>query len=51
MKNIFIQIILKEGTDVTIFATGQLVCESLEAAKTLAEQGKPLMLSTIKKGI
>jgi transketolase len=30
---------LKEGTDVTIFATGHLVWESLEAAKTLAEAG------------
>ena len=30
---------LKEGTDVTIFATGHLVWESLEAAKTLAESG------------
>jgi transketolase len=28
---------LKKGTDVTIFATGHLVWESLEAAKTLAE--------------
>ena len=30
---------LKEGTDLTIFATGHLVWESLEAAKTLAEAG------------
>ena len=30
---------LKEGTDLTIFATGHLVWESLEAAKTLAESG------------
>ena len=30
---------LKEGADVTIFATGHLVWESLEAAITLAEQG------------
>ena len=30
---------LKEGKDVTIFATGHLVWESLEAAKTLAEAG------------
>ena len=30
---------LKKGTDVTIFATGHLVWESLEAAKTLAESG------------
>ena len=30
---------LKEGRDVTIFATGHLVWESLEAAKTLAESG------------
>ena len=30
---------LQEGTDVTIFATGHLVWESLEAAKTLAEAG------------
>ncbi len=30
---------LKEGSDVTIFATGHLVWESLEAAKTLAEAG------------
>jgi len=30
---------LKEGTDVTIFATGHLVWESLEAEKTLAEEG------------
>jgi transketolase len=30
---------LKEGKDVTIFATGHLVWESLEAAKTLAESG------------
>ena len=30
---------LKEGTDVTIFATGHLVWESLEAAKTLTDQG------------
>jgi transketolase len=30
---------LKEGVDVTIFATGHLVWESLRAAKTLAEAG------------
>jgi len=30
---------LKEGTDVTIFATGHLVWESLEAEKTLAKSG------------
>jgi transketolase len=30
---------LKEGADVTIFATGHLVWEALEAAKALAEQG------------
>ena len=30
---------LKEGTDVTIFTTGHLVWESLEAAKTLTDQG------------
>ena len=30
---------LKKGTDVTIFTTGHLVWESLEAAKTLAESG------------
>jgi transketolase len=30
---------LKKGTDLTIFATGHLVWESLEAAKTLAESG------------
>ena len=30
---------LKDGKDVTIFATGHLVWESLEAAKTLAEAG------------
>ena len=30
---------LKEGTDLTIFATGHLVWESLEAAKTLVEAG------------
>ncbi|MEC9208963.1 MAG: transketolase family protein [Bacteroidota bacterium] len=30
---------LQKGTDVTIFATGHLVWESLEAAKTLAENG------------
>jgi len=30
---------LKKGTDVTIFATGHLVWESLEAAKTLVESG------------
>lgn len=30
---------LEEGTDVTIFATGHLVWEALEAKKTLAEKG------------
>jgi len=30
---------LKEGNDVTIFATGHLVWEALEAAKTLDEEG------------
>jgi len=30
---------MREGTDVTIFATGHLVWNSLEAAKALAEQG------------
>ena len=30
---------LKKGTDLTIFATGHLVWESLEAAKTLADAG------------
>ncbi|MBC8265904.1 MAG: transketolase family protein [Flavobacteriales bacterium] len=30
---------MQEGTDVTIFATGHLVWEALEAAKTLAEEG------------
>ena len=30
---------LKKGTDLTIFATGHLVWESLEAAKTLADSG------------
>ena len=32
-------ILLTEGTDVTIVATGHLVWEALEAAKSLAEQG------------
>ena len=32
-------VVLKEGTDVTIFATGLEVNESLEAAKLLEEQG------------
>lgn len=32
-------ITLKEGRDVTIIATGLEVCESLEAAKLLAEDG------------
>ena len=32
-------IILKAGNDVTIFATGHLVWEALEAAKTLADAG------------
>lgn len=32
-------IVLKEGTDVTIFATGLEVCESLEAAKLLEADG------------
>lgn len=30
---------MRKGTDVTIFATGHLVWNSLEAAKTLAEEG------------
>ncbi len=30
---------MREGTDVTIFATGHIVWNSLEAAKALAEQG------------
>jgi transketolase len=32
-------VVLNEGTDVTIFATGHLVWNSLEAAKILAEEG------------
>ena len=32
-------IVLKEGTDVSIIATGHLVWEALEAAKVLAEKG------------
>jgi transketolase len=32
-------VLLNEGTDVTIFATGHLVWNSLEAAKALAEEG------------
>ena len=32
-------ILLQEGTDVTIVATGHLVWEALEAAKSLADQG------------
>ncbi len=32
-------VLLKEGKDVTIIATGVLVCEALEAAKALAESG------------
>tara|TARA_Y100001978_G_scaffold101983_1_gene91216 strand:+ start:1588 stop:2523 length:936 start_codon:yes stop_codon:yes gene_type:complete len=32
-------LLLEEGTDVTIFATGHLVWESLEAKKALAEKG------------
>jgi transketolase len=32
-------VMLKEGTDVTLVATGHLVWEALEAAKTLHEQG------------
>jgi transketolase len=32
-------VVLQEGTDVTIIATGHLVWEALEAAKTLNEKG------------
>jgi transketolase len=42
---------LKEGNDVTIFATGHLVWEALEAAKTLDEEGisaEVINLHTIK---
>ena len=42
---------LKEGNDVTIFATGHLVWESLEAAKTLESEGisaEVINLHTIK---
>jgi transketolase len=44
-------VLLTEGTDVTIVATGHLVWEALEAAKTLKEQGisaEVLNIHTIK---
>lgn len=44
-------IVLKEGTDVTIVATGLMVGESLEAAKKLEEEGisaKVINIHTIK---
>jgi len=44
-------VVLKEGKDVTIFATGLCVSESLEAAKKLAEEGidaKVVNIHTIK---
>lgn len=44
-------VVLKEGKDLTIFATGLCVSESLEAAKKLAEEGidaKVVNIHTIK---
>jgi transketolase len=40
-------LLLSEGTDVTIFATGHLVWEAVEAAKSLAEQGISVELINI----
>lgn len=39
--------LMQEGTDITILATGHLVWESVEAAKTLAEQGISVELINI----
>ena len=55
-------IILNEGTDVTIFSTGHLVWQSLEAEKVLREQGinpeiinihtiKPLDIETVIRSV
>lgn len=44
-------LLLKEGTDVSIFATGHLVWQALEAAKTLKEEGvdaEVININTIK---
>lgn len=44
-------ITLREGNDVTIVATGLMVCEALEAAETLAQEGisaRVLNIHTIK---
>jgi transketolase len=40
-------LLMSEGTDVTIFATGHLVWEAVEAAKSLAEQGISVELINI----
>jgi len=55
-------LLLKEGTDVSIFATGHLVWKALEAADTLAEEGisaevinihtiKPLDINIVKESV
>lgn len=55
-------LLLKEGTDVSIFATGHLVWKSLEAAHILAEEGisaevinihtiKPLDVNIVKESV